>query len=150
VPTFRTLLPIEPPPAPGIYIGKVIRAVERLSSNNNEMLVLTLELPPPGRERLPCILTFCEAARKPIDAFCSSAGLIRPLEPDVEVCLRPEHVLQRYVYFRLEHDQDGSPRITRFIDRQAAVQLNPKLAEVAIQSLPPVALPIVPQGKDSL
>jgi hypothetical protein len=143
VPTFSTLPPQPPQVPPGIHIGKVVRAVERLSSNGNEMLVLTLELPPPDRQRLPCVLTFVESARRPIDAFCSSAGLIRPLEPDIEVELRADHCLRRYIYFRLEHDESGTPKIVRFIDREQALLINPKLAGIAIQPLLPITLPVV-------
>jgi hypothetical protein len=104
--------------------------------------MLSMRLQLPDGKTLPCILTFVEEARRPIDAFCASADLIRPSEPDIEVELRPEHVLHRYVYFRLEHDADGAPRIVRFIDREIALQLNPKLADVAIQTLPAVTLPV--------
>jgi hypothetical protein len=141
VPTFKTLPPIEPPPAPGIYVGKVVKAAERVSEAGNEMLVMRLQLP--DGKILPCVLTFCEQARRPIDAFCSSAELIRPSEPDVEVELRAQHVLNRYIYCKIEHDEDGAPRITRFIDRQAALAANPRLASVTLQPQQPLALPIV-------
>jgi hypothetical protein len=38
---------------------------------------------------------------------------------------------------------DGAPRITRFIDRQAALAANPRLASVTLQPQQPLALPIV-------
>jgi hypothetical protein len=94
-------------------------------------------------QRLPCVLTFVEPARKVVDAFCSSAGLIRPVEPDIEVELKPAHVLHRYVYFRIEQDEDGAPKITRFLDRAAALAANPALATVAIIPQEPLALPVV-------
>jgi hypothetical protein len=100
-------------------------------------------LPPPGSQRLPCVLTFCDQVRRPIDAFCSSAGLIRPLEPDIEVELRASHCFGRYPYFKVELDEDGGPKIVRFIDRDVAVQLNPTLGAIAIQLQAPVTLPVV-------
>jgi hypothetical protein len=141
VPTFKTLPPIEPPPAPGVYIAKIVKAAERVSEAGNSMIVMVFELP--DRRRLPCVLTFVDQARRPIDAFCSSAELIRPSTSDIEVELRADHCLNRYIYFRLEHDEDGAPRITRFIDHQAALAANPRLAEIALNPQQPLTLPVV-------
>jgi hypothetical protein len=143
MPTFSTLAPQPSPVPPGVHLGKIVKAVEKMSERGNPMIVMTIELPPPGSQRLPCVLTFCEQARRPIDAFCSSAGLIRPLEPDIEVELRSSHCLGRYLYFKVELDEDGGPKIVRFIDRDVAVQLNPALGAIAIQPRAPVTLPVV-------
>jgi hypothetical protein len=141
MPTFRTLPPVETPPAPGIYVGKIIKALERTSENGNPMLILRLQLP--DGKTLPSILTFVKAAEPVINAFCQSAELLRPSEPNIEVDLRPDHCLNRYIYFRLEHDEDGASRITRFIDRQAALAANPRLADIKLGPQQPLALPIV-------
>jgi hypothetical protein len=141
MPTFHTLAPIEPPPPPGVYIAKIVKAAERVSEAGNSMIVMVFELP--DRRRLPCVLTFVEQARRPIDAFCSSAELIRPSASDIEVELRADHCLNRYVYFKLEHDAEGAPRITRFIDRQAALAANPRLADIKLGAQQPLALPLV-------
>ena len=141
--TFRTLPPAPPPIPAGIHLGKIVKASERISSNGNTMLVMVIELPSPGNQRLPCVLTFVEPARRVIDAFCSSAGLIRPIEPDIEVELKPGHVLHRYIYFRVENDEDSESKITRFLDRAAAVTANPALAKVAIVPQEPLALPVI-------
>lgn len=143
MPTFSTLPPPPPPIAPGTYLGKIATATERTSANGNPMIVMTIELPPPDRQRLPCVVTFVPAARALVNALAASADLLRPSEPDVEVELSSHHLLNRYIYFRVEHDEDGAPRITRFIDRQVALAANPRLAEVAIQPQAPIALPIV-------
>jgi hypothetical protein len=147
--TFRTLPPAPPPIPTGIHLGKIVKATERISANGNTMLVMSIELPSPGSPRLPCVLTFVEPARRVVDAFCSSAGLIRPIQPDIEVELRPEHVLHRYIYFRVENDEDSTPRITRFLDRAPAITANPALAKVAIVPQEPFALPVVnpPAGR---
>jgi hypothetical protein len=141
MPTFRTLAPVEPPPLPGVYIAKIVKATERVSEAGNSMIVMVFELP--DRRRLPCVLTFVEQACRPIDAFCSSAELIRPSASDIEVELRADHCLNRYVYFKLEHDADGAPKIVRFIDRAAALAANPRLAEIALQPQAPITLPVV-------
>lgn len=143
MPTFSTLPPQPPPIQPGVHLGKIVKAVEKVSERGNEMISMVIELPPPGRERLPCILTFVEAAKPVINAFTQSAGLLRPSEPNVEVELSANHCLGRYIYFKLEHDEEGAPKISRFISRDAALLINPRLAEVAIQPQAPVTLPIV-------
>ena len=141
MPTFKTLPPVEPPPAPGTYVAKIIKAAQRTSEAGNEMLVMRIQLP--EGKTLPCILTFVERSRVVVNAFCSSAELIRPSEPDTEVDLRPEHCLNRYLYFKLECDEDGSPRISRFIDRQTALAANPRLAGIKLGPQQPLVLPIV-------
>jgi hypothetical protein len=143
VPTFSTLLPQPPPIPPGVHLGKIVKASERTSANGNEMIVMTIQLPPPGSQRLPCVLTFCEQARRPIDAFCSSAGLIRPLEPDIEVELRAAHCLNRYIFFKVALGESDEPKIVRFLDREAALLINPAIAQIPIQPQAPVALPVV-------
>jgi hypothetical protein len=143
MPTFSTLPPQPLPIPPGVHLGKIVKAVEKVSERGNAMISMVIELPPPGRERLPCILTFVEAARPVVNAFCSSAGLLKPVEPDVQVELAAHHALGRYLYFKVEHDEDGAPKITRFITREAALLIDPSLAEVKIQPQIPVTLPIV-------
>jgi hypothetical protein len=142
MPVFTTLA-LSPEVPAGTYLGNVIKATERTSSNGNPMLILAIELPPPGRQWLPCVVTFVPGAQVLINALVSSAGLVRPSEPDIEVELAPHHLMNRYLYFRVELDEDGAPKISRFIIREAALQANPRLADVAIQSLPPVTLPAV-------
>jgi hypothetical protein len=112
------------------------------------MISMVLDLAP-GRQRIPSILTFVEAARPVINAFCTSAGLLLPAEPDVEVNLTAAACLGRYTYVRIECDSDnGEPKVTRFIPRATALILNPKLAEIAIQPHAPVTLPVVGRGEE--
>jgi hypothetical protein len=142
MPTFTTLALTPEVPA-GAHLGKIVKAVERVSERGNQMIVMTIELPPPDRQRLACTITFVPAARALVNAFCSSAGLVKPIEPDIEVELGAAHCLGRYLYFKIELDEDGAPRISRFIGRETALQLNPRLAEVKTQPQAPVVLPIV-------
>jgi hypothetical protein len=141
VATFRALPPVEPPPAPDTYVAKIIKAIEKISEAGNSMLILRLQLP--DGKTLPSVLTFVQRAEPVINAFCQSTELLRPTEPNTEVELRPEHCLGRYVYFRLEHDQDGAPKIVRFIDRAAALAADPRLASVALQPQAPITLPVI-------
>jgi hypothetical protein len=110
MPTFATL----PPPPPliplGVHLGKVVKATERTSANCNQMISMTIELPPPGRERLPCILTFVEPAKPVINAFCASAGLIRPTAPDVQVELSAYHCLGRYLISSSSTTRTAGPK----------------------------------------
>ena len=109
MPTFTTLSLLPDIPA-GVHLGKIVKATERISERGNPMIVMTIELPPPDRQRLPCTITFVPAARALVNAFCSSAGLIKPSEPNISVEPTARHCLNRYLYFRLEHDEDGAPK----------------------------------------
>jgi len=130
----------------GTYIFKVSKAVERISENGNQMLVMTFALPD-GRS-LPCIITFVEKARLLVNAFVASAGLQKPPGADVEVELLPEHVRNRYVYATVLNDvsdsaSDPVPKVVRFLSREAALLKNPSIAEITLQPQPPVTLPVV-------
>jgi hypothetical protein len=105
--------------------------------------MITMRLQLPNGKTLPSVLTFVERAEPVINAFCQSAELLRPTETGTEVELRPEHVLHRYVYFRFEHDEDGAPKITRFIDRRGALAANPRLADIKLGPQQTLMLPIV-------
>jgi hypothetical protein len=142
MPTFTTL-GLRPEVPEGAHLGKIIKATERTSSNGNEMIVMTIELPPPGRQRLRCTVTFVPGAQVLVNALCQSAGLIRPSEPDIQVELCSHHLLNRYLYFRAELDESGAPKIVRFLSREQALSINPKLAGIAIQPLLPITLPVV-------
>jgi hypothetical protein len=143
VPVFSTLPPPPPPIPAGVHLGKVVKATEKTSANGNQMISMTIELPPPDRQRIGCVLTFVGAAKPVINAFCASAGLPGPTAPDIQVELSAYHCLGRYLYFKVEQDEDGGPKITRFITREQALAINPKLAGVAIQPQAPVTLPIL-------
>jgi hypothetical protein len=75
---------------PGVYVAKVIAAKEKISEVGNEMLIMKLTIPD---GRTTSVLTFCEAARPVISAFCDSADLRKPAEANVPVDLNANHVL---------------------------------------------------------
>jgi hypothetical protein len=133
----------------GVYVCKVTKAVEKISERGNEMIVMTLSLAD-GRS-LPCILTFVEAARPVINAFCSSAELAKPLEDGIEIELTARHCLGRYLYVVIINDNndptgDPMPRISRFIIREQALIKNPALAQIKLGPQEPLQLPIVRDG----
>jgi hypothetical protein len=145
MPTFSTLPPSPPPILPGTYIAKVISASERVSEAGNDMIVMRLLLPD-GRA-LPCCLTFVPQARPVLNAFCDSAGLTKPSDPDVEVQLTAEICKGRYLYItvstEVESSGDPTPRIVRFLTRDQALILNPALAKTVLQPQEPIQLPVV-------
>jgi hypothetical protein len=126
----------------GVYVCKVTRAVEKVSERGNEMISMMLSLAD-GRS-IPCILTFVEAARPVINAFCSSAELVKPLEDGIEVELTAHHCLGRYLYVVIVNDgndpvSDPIPRICRFITREQALLI----AQIKLQPQAPITLPVV-------
>jgi hypothetical protein len=147
MPTFSTLPPSPPPILPGTYIAKVISASERVSEAHNDMIVMRLLLP--DSRSLPCCLTFFFQARPVLNAFCDSAGLAKPSDPDVEVQLTAEICKGRYLYItvstELESNSDPTPRIVRFLTREQALIINPSLSKIVLQLQEPIHLPVVPQ-----
>jgi hypothetical protein len=143
MPRFSTLPPQQPPIAPGIYIGKIISATERISENGNNLISMRIMFP--DGQSLPCCLTFVPQARAAINAFCDSAGLIKPSDADAEVELTAAHCKGRYIYVVVsnnpESNDDCSPRITRFLTRESALEANPALGKITLQQQEPVKLP---------
>lgn len=135
--TFRTLAPEPPPVQPGTYLVRVIAAKDRVSSNNNDMIVMRLALPD-GSE-LPCTITFTESARKLINAFCASAELVIPDSPDIEIELTATQILHRWLYVTVgidPHDDDALPRVVRFLTRSQAILRNPALEQTVVNQVP--------------
>jgi len=135
----------------GVYVLKVTKATEKVSERGNPMIVMTLSLPD-GRS-LGCVLTFVEAARPVINAFCESANLQRPPGDGVEAELSAEHCRGRYVYASIFNDagdltSDPMPDVSRFLTREQAPIKNPDLAKITLQPQAPVSLPVVnnPRG----
>src|SRR5215475_4963916 len=126
MPRFTTLPPQQPPIAPGVYIGKIAGATERVSENGNDLISMRITFP--DGQSLPCCLTFVPQARAAINAFCDSTGLIKPSDADVEVELATTHCKGRYIYVLvsndLESNGEAAPRISRFLTREAALAAN--------------------------
>jgi hypothetical protein len=140
MPKFKTYRPGATPIRDGTYVAKVIQAKERLSENGNEMIVMQLQLS--SGELLDCILTFVEAARPVINAFCRSAQLELPANQDVEMELIAADCLGRYLYVQItndtsQSDSDPIPRLTRFLTRETALLKNPALAKVTLRTQEP-------------
>jgi hypothetical protein len=133
----------------GVYVCKVTKAVEKVSERGNAMISMTLSLAD-GRS-LPCILTFVEAARPVINAFCSSAELAKPLEHGIEVELTAHHCLGRYLYVVITNISDPAsdpiPRISRFITREQALIKNPALAQIKLSPQEPRTLKPITGGE---
>jgi hypothetical protein len=94
---------------------------------------------PDGRE-LPCCLTFVPKAEAVLNAFCDSAGLIKPAQG--EAVLTAADCLGRYLYVVISNDvgdpdSDPVPHVTRFITREAALIKNPQLAKVMLKEQAP-------------
>src|SRR5262249_50380413 len=96
VPRFSTLPPQQPPIPPGVYIGKIVSAIEKISEAGNDLISMRVLFP--DAQSLPCCLTFVPQARTAINAFCDSAQLAKPTNPDVEVELTATHCKGRYIY----------------------------------------------------
>jgi hypothetical protein len=141
--TFHTLLPKPPAIAPGVCVAKVSAAREKVSEAGNEMLVMKLMIPD-GRT-IGSALTFCEAARPVISAFCESAYLRKPAEPNIAIDLNASHVLNRYVYLVVSVETDGQtgaqPKVTRFLTRAEALAINPELAKIVLREQALLELP---------
>jgi hypothetical protein len=147
MPRFATLPPQQPPIAPGIYVAKISSATERVSENGNDLISMRVVFQ--DGQSLPCCLTFVPQARPVINAFCDSAQLFKPADPDIEVELTASHCKGRYLYVVVSNDPESNgepaPRITRFLTRESALAANPTLAKIALQPQEQVKLPIVPR-----
>src|SRR6516162_8599137 len=102
MPRFATLPPQQPPLSPGVYIGKIASATGRVSEAGNDLISMRIVFP--DGQSLPCCLTFVPQARPVINAFCDSAQLTKPADPDVEVELTAAHCKNRYLYILLSND----------------------------------------------
>jgi hypothetical protein len=145
VPTFTNPAPVEHGLSAGVYVGKITRAIEKTSEAGNSMISMVFTIPD-GR-RIASIVTFVPAAGPVIAALCDSCGLVRPTEADVQIELKAEVCRGRYVYFVVEEEPDSGgdsiSRVTRFLSREKALRLNPKLGEIKLQEQEPITLPIV-------
>jgi hypothetical protein len=126
MPSINTLSPQRSPIGPGVYVAKVIAAKEKISEAGNDMPVMKLRLPD-GRT-IGSVLTFVPAAQPVINAFCDSADLRKPADPDVAVDLSDSHCLCRYVYITVSVETDNQtgaqPKVTRFLTRVEALAIN--------------------------
>jgi hypothetical protein len=150
MPRFLTKLTPSSVIPDGVYVVKVTKATEKVSERGNEMIVMTLSLPD-GRS-LSCILTFVEAARPVINAFRSSADLVKPLKDEIKVELTARHCLGRYLYITVVNDagevtDDPAPRVSRFLTRDQALAENLQLSEINLQPQPTVVLLVVRNGR---
>jgi hypothetical protein len=146
MPHFATLAPQQPIVA-GVYIGKIVSATEKVSEAGNDLISMRIVFP--DGQSLPCCLTFVPQARAAINAFCDSAQLSKPADADIEVELTATHCKGRHIYVSVSNDPESngepSPRITRFLTREAALAANPALAKIILQPLEPIQLPVVPR-----
>jgi hypothetical protein len=147
MPKFATLPPQQTPIAPGVYIGKIVSATEKVSEAGNDLISMRVMFP--EGQSLACCLTFVPQARPVINAFCDSAELTKPAAADIEVELTSAHCKGRYIYVvvsnDLESNGEAAPRITQFLTREAALQANPALEKIALQPHEPVQLTVVPR-----
>jgi hypothetical protein len=135
---FTTASITPPSPRPGAHLARIVKAKERVSGNGNPMLLMTARFP--GDEELGFVITFVAAAAKLVSNFCRSIELELPQGDGVEVEIRPGDVLGRYFYPLVEADEDGTPRITRFLSKSEALAINPGLATVKLEPQTPRSL----------
>jgi hypothetical protein len=141
MPSINKLSPQRSPIGHGVYVAKVIAAKEKISENGSYMLVMKLMIPD-GRT-IGSVLTFVPAAQPVINAFCYSADLRKPANPDVAVDLNASHCLGRYLYITVKTDnQPGTqPKVTRFLTREEALAINPELTKLTLKEQTPLELP---------
>ena len=142
---FTTAPPEPLPPPAGVHVCKIVEAKERTSQNGNAVLAMRLRFP--GGEELSPLITFAESTRKIVGYFARSAGLILPTEPDVECEILPGDVLNRYLFVEVVYD-DGTPRVARYLSRDEALAVNPRLVEIRVQPQEPRILK--PLGGEAL
>ena len=134
MPRFSTLPPQQPPIAPGVYVARIASATEKVSEAGNDLISMRVMFP--DGQSLPCCLTFVPQARPVINAFCDSAQLTKPADGDIEVELTATHCKGRYIYVVVSNDPDSngeaSPRISRFLTREAALAANPALSKFIV------------------
>jgi hypothetical protein len=142
--TITSLAP--PAPPPGVHVAKIIKAREKTSEAGNTVLLMTAQFL--QGEQLGFAITFVEKAAKLLGYFCRSLELELPGEKGVEVEIKPSDVEGRYFYPLVEADEDGTPRITRFLTRSEALVQNPAIAEVKLQpQVPRILKPVAGGGR---
>jgi len=128
---------VEPPVAPGAYAARIVKAREKTSEAGNQMLLMTARLST-GAE-IPFVVTFAPSQKsaKLVAYFARSLDLIIPEGEAVEIELLPQDVLNRAFYPQIELDDEGQAKIVRFLSRQEAVAINPKIAEIRLRPQSP-------------
>jgi hypothetical protein len=139
--TIPELLPSGP--KPGVHVARIAEVKERVSEVGNTVWSLLANFP--GKTTLRFCVTFAPSgkAQRLIAFFARSLDLILPQEPGAQVDLRPEDIEGRLFYCTVELDEEGAPRITKFLRKDEAFAINPALRELAVAPQEPRTIRLV-------
>jgi hypothetical protein len=125
-----------PSPLPGVHVARVLDVREKVSEAGNVVWSILARFPDKAELRFYVTFADSEKSRKLVVFFARSLGLILPDAPGSAIELVPKDITGRLFYCAVELDQDGAPRITKFLERDTALAINPALAQIPTAGQP--------------
>jgi hypothetical protein len=118
-------------PKAGVHIARIAEVKEKIAETNNVVWRISARFV--DKSQLVFSVTFApsEKAQRLVAFFLRSLELVLPTEPGAQVDLRPEDIQGRLFYCTVELDEEGAPRITKFLRKDEAFAINPELRKVA-------------------
>jgi hypothetical protein len=123
-------------PKPGTHIARIAEIKERVSEAGNVVWSILARFVDKSELRFYVTFADSEKSRKLVVYFARSLGLAVPDSPGAQIDFVPEDALGRLFYCEVTLDQDGAPRITKFLHRDSALALRPELAQIPVAAQP--------------
>jgi hypothetical protein len=128
--TIPELLPSGP--KPGVHIARIAEVKEKVAESGNMVWNLLARFPDKSVLRFYVTFADSDKSRRLVVFFLRSLDLVLPDSPGAQIELSPDDARGRLFYCTVELDEDGAPRISKFLQRAEAVALNPLLSKVAV------------------
>jgi hypothetical protein len=133
-------------PEAGLHMAKIMNATQNNSKKGNPMLKLQLGLIP-NRHTVFDYLVFMPEQGGKVGDFCNSAQLVMPEDDSVSFGVPVEHVIGRFVYVRIEIEEDNQghgPRavVAQYLTREGA-QAKANGTKFPTVNQTPFVLPVV-------
>jgi hypothetical protein len=134
-------------PSVGVHMAKLLKATQQNSQKNNPMLKLQYGLIP-GREIVFDYLVFLPEQGGKIGDFCNSAQLVMPEDDSISFGMPVEHLIDRFVYIRIEIEEDNQGRgpraiVAQYLTREGALAKAPNGTKFPTVTQTPFVLPVI-------
>jgi hypothetical protein len=118
-------------PKPGIHIARLAEVKEKISEAGNVVWNMLARFPDKSQMRFYVTFADSDKARRLVVFFLKSLGLVLPENPGAQIDVAARDVVDRLFFCKVELDEDGAPRIVKFICEDEATGLNPELRKIA-------------------
>ena len=144
-----TVAKLDALPSPGVFAGRIIVAREKTAESGNPTLRLRARFHD-GSE-LPFVITLAasEKAAKLVGYFARSCDIVLP-PAGAEAELRAADVENRLFFAEVALDENGEPRIVKFLSKQEACVRNPEIGKLSFHPQEPLRLQPVDNPKEAL